>query len=535
MPFLIKAPGHPPYPFGGMEGQVTIGRSNENNYAIDDPSLSRRHCVLRHTKDQLFFEDLNSRNGSKVNGREVHSSLEIKNGDTLELGKINLTVEWQLSPEVPSNASQWFSLDEAREEFSTIGLRDSRFLSESLVLLQDISLDLLQDSPILHQIEKIIERLYVVYHPRRIVALSRLEDGTFAPLACTPNISEPIPVSTTAVHTICEEQQALLVKDCLRDVRVADAQSLSINQVSSFIAAPLVCEGRVEGILYAEATLGREPFGKRDLALLATVSQILATKIRTDRLLKERELMQGLAREMELATVIQQQLLPAVDPRFSPFEFYGRSIPSRKVGGDLFGYWQPTANRLYGAIADVSGKGVGPGLLMACLVAYMNGGTRANPTTSELAASLSRDLATHTTGSRFATAMLFSIEANQDWIEYTNAGHNPGLLVRATGTIERLESQGLPLALFPGTLPYGQGRIRMGKGDMLFLFTDGITEAADEQGDEYGLERLEQLVGEGRSRALPELVRTLDNAMGLFVNNAPFGDDRTLLIIRKTA
>ncbi len=74
----------------------------------------------------------------------------------------------------------------------------------------------------------------------------------------------------------------------------------------------------------------------------------------------------------------------------------------------------------------------------------------------------------------------------------------------------------------------------MGKGDMLFLFTDGITEAADERGDEYGLERLEQLVGANRSLALPELVQTLDNAMALFVNNAPFGDDRTLLIIRET-
>ena len=534
MPLSIKISGRPPYELGGSEGTVTVGRSNENNISIEDPSLSRQHGVIRYSETQAFYEDLNSRNGSRVNDSPVLGPTEIKTGDGLWLGKVHLLIEWVPLPQTPNSASQLFSLNEIQQEFSTMEFKDSRFLKDSLALLQSISLDLLQELPLQFQIQKIMERLFDLYAPRRIVALYRTLNGEFLPLAFNPSFSEAIPISKTAINSLCESQQAILVRDCLRDFRVADAPSLALQQVSSFIAAPLVCEDRVEGILYAEADLTREPFGKRDLALLATVAQMLAAKIRTDRLLKDRELMQGLAREMELAKVIQQQLLPSSDPIHSDFEFYGRSIPSRKVGGDLYGYWQPTTNRLFGAIADVSGKGVGPGLLMACLVAYMNGGTRSSPTTSELATWLSRDLATHTTGTRFATAILFSIEANENWIEYTNAGHNPGLLIRMGGAVERLESQGLPLALFPGTVPYGQARKQMFKGDMLFMFTDGITEATNEFSDEYGLERLESLISECRALPLSELVHRLDDSLADFVHDPSSGDDKTILIIRKT-
>jgi sigma-B regulation protein RsbU (phosphoserine phosphatase) len=236
---------------------------------------------------------------------------------------------------------------------------------------------------------------------------------------------------------------------------------------------------------------------------------------------------------MELAKQIQANLLPRVAPDLAGYEFFGRSTPSWQVGGDLYGYWQPRADRFFGAIADVAGKGVGPGLLMACLVAYMNGSTKMNPTTADLATWLSRDLAGHTSKNRFATAFLFCLDPQQHWVDYTNAGHNPALLLRATGEITHLESQGLPLALFPGQNPYGQARFSLDPGDLLFLYTDGINEASNPAGDEFGLERLENVLRASVGLPLEEMVQLLDRSTEQHTHGHPFGDDRTILVLRR--
>jgi sigma-B regulation protein RsbU (phosphoserine phosphatase) len=531
MPILLSIPGHAPFALDPGGTPVTIGRSEGNTLSIDDPSLSRNHGRFDSDGQDCFFEDLGSRNGSKLNGEPVTSRRPIRIGDVLELGRLKVRIEAEAAA-APA-PTQLFPLEEVRMAFSALESQGGKSLDEALTLLHEISLDLLHDAPLKEQIEKILERLHGVLKPRRLVALTRAGNGDLVPLASFPASKEAIPVSRTAVAEICQSRQAMLVRDRLLDARVKDATSLIFNAVLSLMAAPLECEGAIEGLLYAEAGMGREPFGKRDLALLATVAHILAARIRTSRLLQEREKSRLIEREMELARQIQKNLLPAADPVTSRFEFLGRAIPSRQVGGDLYGYWQPADNRLFGAIADVSGKGVGPGLLMACLVAYMNGSTRSNPETATLATWLSRDLAGHTTSNRFATAFLFSLDLDGDAVEYTNAGHNPGLLVGASGEILQLESQGLPLALFPGTVPYGQARVPMGPGDLLFLYTDGITEAANAEGEEFGSERLEALLRQCRGLPLRELLQQLDRTMDAFTAGTPHGDDRTVLVVRR--
>ena len=170
---------------------------------------------------------------------------------------------------------------------------------------------------------------------------------------------------------------------------------------------------------------------------------------------------------------------------------------------------------------------------MALLVAYMEGATKLNPTTADLASWLSRDLAGHTSKNRFATAFLFCLNPQQHWVDYTNAGHNPALLLRASGEIIRLEAQGLPLAVFPGQKPYGQAQVRLNHGDLLFLYTDGINEATNPAGEEFGLERLENVLGEALGQPLEEIVEMLDRATEQHTQGHPFGDDRTILVLRR--
>lgn len=534
MPFQISIVGMAPVLVTPNSQPISIGRGDENNLSLDDSTLSRQHGRFYSDGDHCFFEDLRSRNGSKLNGHRVTSPCEIFVGDILELGRVEAKVGFVEQVIVDAGASQFFPMDEVRKEFIALESQGGKTLEESLNLLQMIALDLLHDVPIEGQIRKSLERLHIVLKPRRVVALLRSAAGEIKPYLFFPELKDDLPVSRTAVTSICENRQALLVQDRLSDVRVQNATSLVFQSVRSLIAAPLECEGNVEGLLYADAGVGRGPFQKRDLALLATVAHMLAARIRTYRLLEEREHVRSVEREMDLARQIQSNLLPASDPKLIGYEFFGRAIPSRQVGGDLYGYWHPSPERLFGAIADVSGKGVGPGLLMACLVAYMNGSTRLNPQTADLATWLSRDLAGHSSSNRFATAFLFCLDPNQGWLDYTNAGHNPGILIKADEEISRLVSHGLPLALFPGTVPYGQSRIRMNPADLLFLYTDGITEAANASGEEFGMDRLEAILLESRELPLMEIVTRLDQSIDEHCAGNAFGDDRTILILRRT-
>lgn len=517
---------------------ATLGREPGNELSIDDPSISRRHGQFLWSQGQVHYEDLGSHNGSRLDGVPAKGRVRIHPGSMLQVGDVRVTVQGLPGQDGPipeeTSPAQWIPVQQARKELSVLDTRDRSAVGGLLKLLQDISLDLLHDDSQVAQTERVLRSLGEVLQPGRVVALLRDPKGEMVPLASVPASDGLLPVSRTAVRTLTESRQALLIQDRTKDLRVRDASSLLALAVRSLMAVPMESEGNVEGMLYAEAGFKRDPFDRRDLALLATVGHMLAARIRTSRLLKEQEQAKILEKEMTIARKMQQDLLPDHDPACPAFTFLGRSIPRGQVSGDLYGYWFPSDRQWYAAIADVAGKGVGPGLLMACLVAYMNAFTQQLPAPEELAAHLSRCLAQHTSTHRFATAFLCALDPEEGWIEYTNAGHNPGLLVRGDGRVEWLHTHGLPLASFPGLKPYASSKVFLDPGDLLFLYTDGITEATDAQDEEFGEERLSTFLVEHRALPLEALLDRLQERLERHVPGAAFGDDRTMLAIRRT-
>ena len=518
---------------GPRSPAITLGRDEACGLVLDDPSISRRHGQLLWVDGQACYEDLGSRNGSRLNGTALRTRASLREGDVLQLGDVHLTLTTAATAPA-EDGSQWLSLGEALEPLRTLDLQGGPSVGGTLALLQDISLDLLHDDAQEQQLKRVLERLLQALEPRRIVVLLREPAGELVAAVSVPHSEEALPVSRTAVKTLCESRQALLIKDRNQDLRVKDASSLLAMQVRSLMAVPLESQGSVEGILYAEAGYRRKPFDRRDLALLATVAHMLAARIRTSRLLREQDKARLLDKEMGIARKMQRDLLPMRDPVAPAFEFLGRSTPSSQVSGDLFGYWQPSEHRWYAALADVSGKGAGPGLLMACLVAYMDAFTLHLPSTTALATDLSAALARHTTSNRFATAFLCALDPTAGWIEYTNAGHNPGLLVRVDGSITPLGSHGLALATLPGLRPYHLSRVELAPGDFLFLNTDGITEATDALDEEFGQDRLEAFLTQQRALPLEGLLDALQAVLEAHVGSRAFKDDRTVLVLRRT-
>jgi sigma-B regulation protein RsbU (phosphoserine phosphatase) len=183
-------------------------------------------------------------------------------------------------------------------------------------------------------------------------------------------------------------------------------------------------------------------------------------------------------------------------------------------------------------IADVSGKGMSASLVAASLDALLMGPIEVGHPTDAICARVSRRLNARTPPERYATAIIASLDPKTGVLSYTNAGHNAGLLVRADGSSERLESTGLPLGLFP-VAEYEREEVTLGLGDLVVLYTDGITEAADEAGEEFGLDRLEKVVKEQARDPLVALAVAIETAVEVFAEERRFADDRTLVILRR--
>ena len=278
--------------------------------------------------------------------------------------------------------------------------------------------------------------------------------------------------------------------------------------------------------------MGHRSFEEADLRLLTSLANVAAAKIQNARLQADAAEKKQMDREFALAQEIQQRLLPEEPPEVAGYELYGSNVPSRQVSGDYFDFRVRSDAKVYAAIADVCGKGVGPALLMASLQASFHAWADEHVGVPEMTGRLSEAISRRTGPDRFITFFLTLLNPSTGEIEYTNAGHNQGLIVRKDGKVEELPSHGLPLALFPGRV-YGSSKFVLEPDDFLCLYTDGITEAANAEGSEFGIERLKTFLITQTGRELGDVDVSLADVLEEHAQGEHFADDRTLLMVRR--
>ncbi len=292
-----------------------------------------------------------------------------------------------------------------------------------------------------------------------------------------------------------------------------------------------------------ESRTGIGPFAasdRRALSLFANQAAIALTNANLHRHALEKE---RLEREVELAAEIQRNILPSAMPSVGCFETVGWSRPSRQVGGDYYGSLQLKGLRRGMVVADVTGKGMPAALLVSTLDSALRllvddsrfGGQGVGVETSaELFERLNKHIVESSALNRFITLILVEVDPQNRSVRYVNAGHNPGLLVRQSGEVTPLPASGLPLGLLPSAT-YRVDEVGMEPGDVICLYSDGITECESPADEEYGQERLESFLRERRDRPLPEIVRAIDDEVGRFGAGLPQGDDQTVVLIRRRA
>ncbi len=291
--------------------------------------------------------------------------------------------------------------------------------------------------------------------------------------------------------------EGIIVPDVSKDDRYVPARVITRSEM----AAPLRYEGRVIGVFNLESDR-LDAFRPRDFELLLMFSNHAAISIMNAHLHAEASAKQRLEEQLSVARDIHTRLLPREAPAIPGHVLVGRNIPSSAVGGDYFDFLPLPGGRWGILVADVSGNGIPAGLIMAGFRSEVRACMRREDDPRKVLAEVNEVLARELEAEHFVTAFLGIYSPESGTLVYSSAGHEPGLLVRADGSVEQLTEGGLLLGVFPEAV-YGRAMVHLGLGDRLLLYTDGFSDGSDSWGDRLGIEGILRLLAEATAEGVP--------------------------------
>ncbi len=541
-----------------IEGDsLVIGRSSRCDLAVLDRCLSRQHVRIFKSDDDWMVEDLGSRNGTTLNGLQVSNPTRLRIGDTIAASMSEITFGGPgLFGNHPASGDSRARISESSDTDSqTIFRAASDILADSerelagaafaasdelqraatqLRVLNDIHQSLAGATTTEELFAEILDRVFAHFRPQNAAVFVKDGDrliraATRSAVGCT----EDFPESSSLAREVIDKGLAAVVHDTSTDMRFAGSESLLDAGVRTLVAAPLLTRKLALGMIVLSSTLAERQFAESDMEMLTVVASATGLRLRNLALAEEAAERQRFERELAIARRIQVALLPAAMPEVPGVRIHGGNTPSRGVSGDYFQVVdRPEQHEVALVIADVSGKGIGASLLTgyvdALVIAYL--GENLEP--DEIFNRISPQMHAKTPVEAFATAFLGIYSTDTGKLRFASAGHDPALLVRSSGEVELLRPTGMPLGLMPEA-HYTATEAAMGIGDTLVLYTDGITEAANLEEDEFGRKRLTATCIENRTRTAEELATSIHQRVHLHVDGVPYHDDRTLVILQR--
>lgn len=325
-------------------------------------------------------------------------------------------------------------------------------------------------------------------------------------------------------------KKPLLINDAQRDERFRGVKW--DKTINSLICIPLMIKSELIGVLTVYNKKEGKKFTEEDQRLLTIIAAQSAQVIDNARLYEEEQALFRMQEEVKLAYKIQLDLLPKTSPQITNYDIAGKSKPAQNVGGDYFDFITITKHRLAICLGDVSGKGMPAALLMANLQATIRGQTLINTSAKDCLCRSNTLLFQSTNPEKFVTLFYGILDTKKHLLYFSNAGHDAPLLFSENQAPIRLKTGGLVLGILED-FPFEEEVIPFNPGDLLVLYSDGITEAINSREEEFGQHRLEAVVKKHQEDSAGEIIEKIIAAVKLHVGDSPQIDDMTLVVIKR--
>ena len=535
-----------PETFDLLQEEIFIGRRSDSGIVLRDPYVSRRHAKLVKKEGGHVLVDLDSTHGTFVNGLQVQEQ-RLEEGDCIQLGRGNVELIY-LSPnyvKTPDTVVADRNLQKSVLQLSTV-LPSVAMKSSDLEKISHV-LDFQYEWEKSFSAEKTLQHLLGsaldVSGAERGFLLSRSPDG-FSYVAGMNHANHLLSesefqTSQSVVDQVAREAKSLFMTEGI-DQDLASQESIVNLQLRAVACMPLkwlssLSEApEVRGILYLDSTRTMHTLTGLDQKILTRISIEVGNVFEKLELIQSLEQGRVVEKELALAQETQQSLLPQEIPDSEHFSVHAYSSPTRYVGGDYYDFLDAGLGGLTGVLADVSGKGVSAALLSSFLQGVLEAEYRSGAPLDDVLNRTNRHLYQKTQSNRFVTLFLFSLSSGGEGA-YISAGHNPAYLLRSSsGEIEELPSKNPILGAFEA-VTYETTPFQLQLGDLLVVYSDGVTEAMDPDGNMFEEARLIQAVQEFGPSGGEVLEQKILESLDEFTQGMSQTDDITLLLVERIA
>lgn len=523
--------------------RVTIGRSRESDIFLPDQWLSRHHAEIRRDAGGFAVVDLGSKNGTLLNGDQVADIQRLHDGDVITLGEhvLTFTDDAAGDEDAAPEGTRIFSARELSDIRTRPSLDPEELARQSGVLrvMQKAMEQLVQHQPLDTLFETILNLLFEAVPAERAAILLLEGEPREGVIKASRARQGQVPltrVSRSIARKVINDQKSLLMPNLMEDAAFSTQDSILSTGIRSAVCAPLFYtsttggQDSVIGLVYLDSLMRSRPFTEEDLRVVTALANLAAAKIENVRLNEEILEKRRMEDEMRVAAEIQRGLLPDTAPAFPGYGVVGSNLPSRSVGGDYYDFVVHDGRLLF-ALGDVSGKGTGAALLMTVLRAAVRGHW-AEGTVEEAVVRINSTVCQNVTPGKYITFFVGRLDAATGVIRYVNAGHNPPVLVRRNGPPETLTCGGMVLGMFD-PVPYEEGEARIGPGEALLVFSDGVTETWSPADEEFAEDRLLEAATANLHRDARGLHDEILRAVDAFAAGRKPADDRTLIVIKR--
>lgn len=308
---------------------------------------------------------------------------------------------------------------------------------------------------------------------------------------------------------------------------------VQLQEVAIAALLPMRIQNETKGVIALGEKINKDRFTDDDIDFLTTLGNLAINSIENARLFEEEKEKQRLEEELSIARDIQRQLLPDVCPTIENYEVAAINLSSRQVGGDYYDCIKIKDNKYVFCIADVSGKATPAALLMANLQASLHALIDTNLTLTEIVSRINRLIHRNTSYDKFITFFIAVLDLDTRNFSYVNAGHNPPYVFHVDRTFDTLDEGGLILGMMPEA-PYQSDSVNLNAGDLIVMFTDGVSEAMNQAEEEFEEKRIEACILDNFELKTEEILQNLIRDVKAFSEGRPQSDDITVLMLKAT-